>query len=221
MVSLSPFKSLVKHINTFTDIEIALFPSLNYQHSFKKHISPFEKNECHIFCKNVNSFTIKPAMIDRLYYLNTCSLDEDVHDYVLFCRMWYEDTPYFLAMTATSNYCGFECKHCSDGIIVFCKSAQFFLQHILCSYYNSYDYVNMIDEIYLSLLQDGYEICKPDHLYYIATKFRRNAPPLQFLCIEYIYKTQDKLLHFRHKLPQLLVNSVDELIKCKQWSKNL
>ena len=218
------FKSLMDDIITTGDIESELGHPLCYQYGFKKHVSPFEKNEWHIFENHVNGFTIKPAMIDRVYHLYSNVKDDEydhVQNYGLFCRMWHEGVPYFVAMRAQCGNCGFDCDHCAEGDILFCKSAYFFLQHMFCSYFNGNDYKEITDKIYLSLLQDGYRIPKPDHLYYISPKFRRNVPMLKFLCHEHIYENQEILSHFKYELPQVLVNSVNELIKCKNWDKNI
>ena len=61
---ISCFKSLVEDIISTDDIKSELGHPLHYQCGFKKHVSPFEKNEWHIFEKHVNGFTIEPAMID-------------------------------------------------------------------------------------------------------------------------------------------------------------
>ena len=76
-------------------------------------------------------------------------------------------------------------------------------------------------KIYLSLLQDGYRIPKPDHSYYISPKIRRNVPMLKFLCHEHIYENQEILSHFKYELPQVLVNRVNEMIKCKKWDEEI
>ena len=165
-------------------------------------------------------------MIDRLYHLYS-KVKEDVYDhdhYELFCRMWYEGEPYFVAMMAEAFViCGFDCVSCSctTGDILFCKSPYFFLQHMFCSFFNSNDYEEITNKIYLSLLQDGYRIPKPDHSYHISPKFRRNVPLLKFLCHEHIYENQEILSHFKYKLPQVLVTSVNEMIKCKKWVEEI
>ena len=116
-------------IITTGDIESELGHPLCYQYGFKKHVSPFEKNEWHIFENHVNGFTIKPAMIDRVYHLYS-NVKEDVYEYEqnygLFCRMWHDGVPYFVAMRAQCGNCGFDCDHCAEGDILFCKSAFFF-----------------------------------------------------------------------------------------------
>ena len=136
---ISCFKSLVKDIISTDDIKSELDHPLCYQYKFKKHVSHFEKNEWRIFEKHINGFTIDPAMIDRLYHLYS-KVKEDVYDhdhYELFCRMWYEGVPYFVAMMAEAcAICGFDCVSCSctTGDILFCKSPNFFLQHMFCSF---------------------------------------------------------------------------------------
>ena len=92
---------------------------------------------------------------------------------------------------------------------------------MFCSFLNSIDDKEIMDKIYLSLLQDGYRIPKPDHSYYISPKIRRNVPSLKFLCHEHIYKNQEILSHFKYVLPQVLANSVIDSIKCKKWVEEI
>ena len=205
------FKSFDPSITSCEDIEDMLFSALESQYYFKKRVSPFENH--------VNGFTIKAAMIDRLYQIEVNNEDDYDQYYELFCRMWHNGMPYFVRMTAKRGYCGFDCTHCGEGEITYCKSASFFLQHIFCSNYNAAEYQDMVDKIYLSLLQDGYKISEPDLLYYINPKWRRNVPTLKFLCIEHISKNPLKLSHFREELPQMLCNTINEFITCKDWNK--
>ena len=213
------FKSLDPTITSCEDIEDMLFSALDSQYLFKKRVSPFERGEWDPFENNVNGFTIKAAMIDRLYQIEVNNEDDYDQYYELFCRMWHNGMPYFVRMTAKRGYCGFDCTHCGEGEITYCKSASFFLQHIFCWYYNDAKYQDIVDKIYLSLLQDGYKISEPDLLYYINPKWRRNVPTLKFLCIEHISKNPLKLSHFREELPQMLCNTINEFITCKDWNK--
>ena len=204
------FKSLDPTITSCEDIEDMLFSALDSQYYFKKRVSPFENH--------VNGFTIKAAMIDRLYQIEVNIEDDYDQYYELFCRMWHNGIPYFVTMTAKRGYCGFDCTHCGEGEITYCKSASFFLQHIFCWNYNAAEYQDIVDKIYLSLLQDGYKISEPDLLYYINPKWRRNVPTLKFLCIEHISKNPLKLSHFREELPQMLCNTINQFITCKDWN---
>ena len=143
------FKSFDPSITSCEDIEDMLFSALESQYYFKKRVSPFENH--------VNGFTIKAAMIDRLYQIEVNNEDDYDQYYELFCRMWHNGMPYFVTMSAKRGYCGFDCTHCGEGEITYCKSASFFLQHIFCWYYNDAKYQDIVDKIYLSLLQDGYK----------------------------------------------------------------
>ena len=120
------FKSFEPNIVNSQDIKDKLYKPLSFQYLFEKRVSPFDREKWKPFENDINGFTIKPAMIDRLYLLDVN--DEESYDqyYELFCRMWHNGIPIFLRMTAKCGYCGFDCRYCGGGDIIFCRSAFFF-----------------------------------------------------------------------------------------------
>ena len=125
------FKSFEPNIVNSQDIKDKLYKPLSFQYLFEKRVSPFDREKWKPFENDINGFTIKPAMIDRLYLLDVN--DEESYDqyYELFCRMWHNGIPYFLRMTAKCGYCGFDCRYCGGGDIIFCRSAFFSSAYIL------------------------------------------------------------------------------------------
>ena len=204
-------KSLVPDITSHKDISDLISHALFNQHEFERRlVSPYESDTWN----PQKTFIINLDMIDRVYDIECCFERSYYDQYQLYCRVYFENIPYYVNLYAsTDSFHGWDCKHCSIGVIYFTKSPIYFFNHVI-----SKDFCNLTHQkILQSLNEDGFKIPLLDSLYHIPPINRRNVPSLKLLCHESIHINKNKLYNDKLYLPQIVLNSVNEYTDFKIW----
>ena len=164
------FKSYSTKINSQEDIDDELVLPLSYQYMFDKRTSPWEMKDWDQ--DDLNTFNIQPEKIDRLYHIVADDEDQNFRSWELCCRLDHKGEKYFVEMYANCDYTGFDCQ--GGGHICITKLADFFLNNMVTNDQNP-------EQIYMALLEDGYDVQEPDPLHKIHPKFCNNSPMLKYL----------------------------------------
>ena len=208
-------KSLHPNITTHKEIsDIFELPLYIWNQYFYDRVgSPFEcKKNDEILCEPLYGILLKVENIDRIYYINNSAYNMN---YELYCRIYHDKIPYFVCLLANGGRHGFDCKNCSGGVIYFCKSPQFYLQHIICLHFREGQ--KIVDKIYNSLVADGYKISPPDVMYHVYPKHQRNVHSLSYLAQKCIYRNRDILYISFKELPVTMMNSLHNFIIIQDW----
>ncbi|CAL4104759.1 unnamed protein product [Meganyctiphanes norvegica] len=238
------FKSYVSGLNNQLDIQELLGNVLEYQSQFITKTSPWEESNWNK--SELKSFSVDITRIDRLYCLNIHNIDDNTRAYEMSCRMDYNGTKVFAVLvvkhkswlsyaasasmgrkrlrqegldeegtvgnirpTSIVAYLRGSEFHGSGHIIV-TKLPNFFLNNLLHKGQN-------LNNVFVSLLDDGYLVDEPDEFNNVHASQWKNVPMLKFLTHITINNHKDKLLNYKEQLPKVLASSVEEFIKIKEW----
>ena len=206
-------QSLVPEISTHADLEWECDNLERAQCYFRKQCSPFEKMNC--------DFKFNVKKIDRLYYFKRIQYLVYAYDYALFCRLYYNGIMYFVSILAHRGRDGWGCGCCSIGTIYFTQDPTFYLEHIVCR--NLVNHEKVVDDIYNSMLVDGYEIDQPQlTTYHVHPSRRTNPPNLSHLIHETVYTHRFKLLSQNNEknlrnVPPILMNGIKNFVTLMDW----
>uniref|UniRef100_A0AAU8GF14 Uncharacterized protein n=1 Tax=Faxonius propinquus nudivirus TaxID=3139431 RepID=A0AAU8GF14_9VIRU len=142
-----PFKSIIDDIDNVTILNNIIENALNHQNIFERKTPMWEFD---LWKPNdLNDFMIILNDIDRLYYIKYDN--EDIAEYELLIRMKYKNTYVFVEMIAG---CDISFDVCGYGLLYICLEPSIFFST------NKIEYNK--DLVFLSLLEDGYDITKND-----------------------------------------------------------
>lgn len=237
------FKSFVPGINNQLDIQERLGNVVEYQSQFIKKTSPWEEPDWDKH--ELRSFKVDITRIDRLYCLNTRNVDDITRVCEMCCRMDYNGSKVF-AVLAAKYKSWMSCAASApmgrkrlrqgsleedtegslrpnsiiaylrgvefhgSGQIIVTKLPNFFLNNLVYKGQN-------LNDIFTSLLNDGYLVDEPDEFNNVHPSQWKNVPMLKFLTHIAINNHKETLTHYKEQLPKVLTSSVEDFIRLKEW----
>lgn len=201
------FKSSVAGVCSAADMLELVGEALYHQDKFERKTTPWEMSSWDQ--QELHDFHIDLEMIDRLYYINHTNDGVSGSTFHMLARMEYRDAPVFVELSAGCDYTGFDCQ--GGGDIFVTRHADLF-----CKVVTRPDTGDGLQPLYLSLVEDGYEVEEQTEHDRLPVTCWHNPPALRFLCHLAVYHNLHRLHFYPRVLPKPLIDSVQEFVKVRE-----